>query len=75
VSVQLRWDQCCETHGCKKPARFGVLCTACFLAATPARRAAELHACSPAPIDAAAPAADRVVDDAGAAWLSELWAA
>lgn len=71
MSVELRWDQCCETHGCTKPARFGALCTTCFHAATPARRAVELRR------DArpAAAAADRVVDEEGAAWLSELWAA
>lgn len=73
VSVKLRWDQCCESHGCTKPARFGVLCTTCFNAATPARRAVELHA--PAPSAALVAAADRVVDEEGAAWLSELWAA
>lgn len=67
----MRWDQCCESPGCTKPARFGVLCTTCFNAATPARRAVELDA--PAPAPAAAP--DRVVDEEGAAWLSELWAA
>lgn len=69
MSVQLRWDQCCESHGCTRPARFGVLCTTCFNAATPARRAVELNAPSPAP------APYRVVDEEGAAWLSELWAA
>lgn len=73
MSVQLRWDQCCESHGCTKPARFGVLCTTCFNAATPARRAVELLAAGPP--DAPAANADRVVDAAGAAWLSELWAA
>ncbi len=75
MSVQLRWDQCCESHGCTKPARFGVLCTTCFNAATPARRAVELNAPPPTPTPARAPEPDRVVDEEGAAWLSELWAA
>jgi hypothetical protein len=72
VSVQLRWDQCCESTGCKRPARFGVLCTACFLESPPARRAVE----SAAPTAGGRePRADDVVDPEGAAWLRELWAA
>jgi hypothetical protein len=74
MSVQLRWEQCCESPGCTKPARFGVLCTTCFMEASPARRAAELQAGPRAPSGGPA-AADRVVDEEGAAWLSELWAA
>ncbi|MGI9096942.1 MAG: hypothetical protein ACR2H2_00320 [Solirubrobacteraceae bacterium] len=74
MSVQLRWQQCCETPGCAKPARYGDLCTACFLAATPARRAVELGAGERARDEATACAED-VVDPAGAAWLMELWAA
>ncbi len=32
----------CETERCKRPPRYGVLCAACFMAASPARRAVEL---------------------------------
>ncbi len=67
----MRWEQCCESDGCTKPAHHGALCAACFLAATPARRAAELLVASPSP----APARDNYVDGEGAAWLQELWAA
>jgi hypothetical protein len=72
----MRWDQCCESDGCTKPAHHGALCAACYRAASPARRAVERLA-APA---AAAPAVDYVdvvdyVDDAGASWLQELWAA
>ena len=44
MSVQLRYDQCCESEGCTKPARHGSLCSVCYMAATPARRAVELLA-------------------------------
>ena len=71
MSVELRWEQCCESRGCTKPARHGVLCAACFRAATPARRAVELLAGRPP----AGARADGRVSDAGAAWLAELWAA
>ena len=66
----MRWEQCCESDGCTKPAHHGALCAACFRAATPARRATELLAAAPAP----APA-DDYVDDDGVAWLWDLWAA
>jgi hypothetical protein len=80
MSVQLRWEQCCASHGCTRPARFGELCTKCFLEATPAQRDVELHA-DPRAHDPsqAAPVRpdghDRVVDEEGVAWLSDLWAA
>ena len=74
MSADLRWDQCCESAGCKKPAHHGALCASCFYAATPARRAVELLASAPAP-DAALPRADDYVTANGAAWLAGLWAA
>jgi hypothetical protein len=67
----MRWEQCCETDGCTKPAHHGALCAACFRAATPARRATELLAAAPAPVTPA----DGYVDDEGVAWLRDLWAA
>lgn len=73
MSVVLRWEQCCETAGCKKPARHGALCVACFYGATPAIRAVELLAAEPAG-RSLAPADDYVTDD-GVVWLAELWAA
>jgi hypothetical protein len=69
MSAELRWEQCCESRGCTKPAYHGVLCAACFRAATPARRAVELLASAPEVRSEAR------VSDAGAAWLAELWAA
>jgi hypothetical protein len=75
MSVSLRWEQCCETHGCKKPAHHGALCAACFLAASPARRAVALLADEPAPDVIAFPADDDYVSADGRAWLEELWAA
>ena len=42
--IRLRYEQSCETDGCVKPAHIGGLCSACFFAATPARRAVELGA-------------------------------
>ena len=67
----MRWEQCCESEGCTKPAHHGSLCAACFRAATPARRAAELLGSAPD-----APAHDdRYVCENGVAWLRELWAA
>jgi len=74
MSVQLRWEQCCETQNCNRPARYGDLCTACFLAATPQRRAVELGTGERAQDEATACAED-VVDHEGAAWLRGLWAA
>jgi hypothetical protein len=74
MSVELRWDQCCESVGCTKPALHGVLCAACFYAASPARRAVELLACAPAAEDASG-RADAYVGDEGVAWLARLWAA
>jgi hypothetical protein len=69
MTVRLRYDQCCESDGCTKPAHIGVLCAACFLAATPARRAVELLA------DRPATTGPQYVDEAGAAWLQRMWAA
>lgn len=74
MSVELRWEQCCETPGCTKPARYGALCVACFQAAGPARRSVELLAAEPAP-QAAPVLKDTYVSDQGAAWLERLWAA
>jgi hypothetical protein len=73
MSAELRWEQCCDTSGCKKPARHGALCVACFYAATPARRAAELLAADP--VNRIATGADDYVSRAGAVWLAQLWAA
>jgi hypothetical protein len=44
MSVSVRWEQCCESEGCKRPAHYGLLCAVCFMAATPARRVVELEA-------------------------------
>jgi len=74
MSVELRWEQCCETAGCTKPARYGALCFACFQCAGPARRSVELLAAQPAPQVAPVRADDYVSAD-GAAWLAGLWAA
>jgi hypothetical protein len=74
MSVELRWEQCCESHDCTKPAHYGALCAACFFAATPARRAAELLAAGPA-VDELDDAGDGYVSREGAAWLEGLWAA
>jgi hypothetical protein len=74
LSIQLRWEQCCESQGCTKPARYGDLCAACFLAATPARRAVELGVDRRGPREIT-PSRESVVDPAGAAWLRDLWAA
>lgn len=73
MSVELRWEQCCETPGCTKPARYGALCFACFQAAGPARRSVELAA-QPAP-QAAPLREEGYVSADGAAWLERLWAA
>lgn len=72
MSVAMRWEQCCETEACTRPARHGALCAACFLAASPARRVVELLGDQPA---ADAAPADGYVSDDGRAWLEELWAA
>ena len=63
----MRWEQCCESEGCTKPARYGVLCAACLMAATPARRAVELLADE-------ANAEPDYVSATGVAWLRRLWA-
>jgi hypothetical protein len=42
MSVSVRWEQCCDSEDCKRPAHYGLLCAVCFMAATPARRAVEL---------------------------------
>ena len=47
MTVQLRYDRCCETEGCMKPAHLGALCVAHWMAATPATRADELAADPP----------------------------
>ncbi len=73
MSVELRWEQCCDTPGCKKPARHGALCVACFYAATPARRAVELLASDP--VSHLPARADDYISPAGAIWLQRLWAA
>lgn len=74
MSVELRWDQCCESAGCTKPALHGALCAACFHGATPARRAVELLGCAPAAAATFA-RADEYVSEQGAAWLARIWAA
>jgi hypothetical protein len=74
MTVNVRWEQCCESPGCTKPAHHGALCSSCFRAATPARRAVELLAANPSTDDNV----DRdaaYVSDEGAAWLERLWAA
>jgi hypothetical protein len=73
MSAHLRWEQCCESQDCTRPARHGGLCAACFRAATPARRAAELAADRAA--DRIADPLEGLVNDDGAAWLERLWAA
>jgi hypothetical protein len=70
----MRWEQCCETEGCSRPAQHGALCSACFRAATPARRAVELLAAEPAPAEPALDG-DDYVSAAGVTWLREVWAA
>jgi len=52
MSVSLRWEQCCESAGCKRPAHYGELCAVCFMAATPARRVVELDTSRVASLDA-----------------------
>ena len=74
MSVNLRWEQCCETERCTKPARHGSLCAACFLAATPAQRATELLAGGQSR-EAVAPPDDDYVSADGVLWLERLWAA
>ena len=74
MSVELRWDQCCESASCTKPALHGVLCAACFHAATPARRAVELLGQGPG-AHAVLARGDDYVSEEGAAWLAEMWAA
>jgi hypothetical protein len=74
MSVAMRWEQCCASEGCARPARHGALCAACFLAATPARRAVELLGDGAAPHAVEVPA-DGYVSADGRAWLEELWAA
>jgi hypothetical protein len=74
MSVELRWDQCCDTAGCMRPARHGALCSACFYAATPARRATELLGGAAEP-DRVPHSADDYVSSEGAVWLAQLWAA
>lgn len=73
MSVHVRYEQCCETGGCTKPARFGSLCAACFMAASPARRAVELLADQPT--EEVAAVEPEFVSNEGQAWLERLWAA
>jgi hypothetical protein len=72
MSVQMRWEQCCSTPGCTKPAHHGSLCAACFLAAPPSRRAVELIGGQP---ETAAEPLDGYVSEDGITWLEQLWAA
>jgi hypothetical protein len=51
MSVSMRWEQCCESEDCKRPAHYGVLCAACFRAATPARRVVELDTSRADPLE------------------------
>jgi hypothetical protein len=84
MSVSMRWEQCCESADCTRPAHYGVLCAACFRAATPARRVVELDTSQVDPLEAlwslpavptAPPARRRVVEPAGTgvAALEALW--
>jgi len=52
MSVSMRWEQCCDSEDCKRPAHYGVLCAACFMAATPARRVVELDTSRVDPLEA-----------------------
>jgi len=49
--VSVRWEQCCDSEGCKRPAHYGLLCAVCFMAATSARRAVELDTSRVDPLD------------------------
>jgi hypothetical protein len=83
MSVSMRWQQCCESEGCKRPAHFGVLCAVCFMAATPARRAVELDTSRGDPLEAlwSLPAVEPVtlarraveLNSPGADALEALW--
>jgi hypothetical protein len=83
MSVSLRWEQCCESEGCKRPAHYGLLCAVCFMAATPARRAVELYTSRQDPLDAlwSVPAVQTVthardgldLDSPGIDALEALW--
>jgi hypothetical protein len=52
MSVSVRWEQCCASEGCQRPARHGLLCAACYITATPTRRAAALKAARMDPLEA-----------------------
>lgn len=39
MSTHLRLDQCCANDGCLRPARHAGICTACYMASSPAVRA------------------------------------
>jgi hypothetical protein len=52
MSVSMRWEQCCESEGCTRPAHHGQLCATCFMAATPARRVVELETSRVDPLEA-----------------------
>ena len=71
MTFSMRWEQCCASEGCTKPAHHGDLCAHCFRAATPARRAAELLGSAPDHV----PPREQYVSHEGATWLAQLWAA
>jgi|GEM_PF-3038151 len=75
MSFSMRWEQCCESEGCTRPAHHGTLCASCFMAATPARRAAELLAADAVAPDAVLPRGEPLVSVEGETWLRLLWAA
>jgi hypothetical protein len=56
-----------------RPARYGSLCSGCFAAASPARRAVELLADQPT--EEVAAVEPEFVSNEGQAWLERLWAA
>lgn len=69
----MRWEQCCESQDCTKPAHYGALCAGCFRAATPARRVVELLDAKPT--GSLPGRVDGYVSGDGRVWLEELWAA
>lgn len=38
MPIKVRWEQCCEAHDCKAPARHHGLCAAHYLGLTPFER-------------------------------------
>lgn len=65
MTCRLRWENCCCEDGCKRPARYGSLCSACIRAAPPARRAVEMMDLDDGPL---------LVDGRGVAWLDAVFA-